>query len=580
MTDSVGAVGAADDDAFDIVVPRSRNRRRTFVGIAFVVVAAVFFVLALRGQRKEITAAVDRLSWESAVAAEITLVAGLIASLLAWRVLLASLGSRLRVTDAARIFYLGQLGKYLPGSVWPVVAQMEMGKAYDVPRTSMFWATAIAMILALVSGAMLGVTAVPALASNGGTAYLLVLLAVPVGLVILHPRVLNRVVALATRVFRRQPLEHRIALGALVRAFLLTLVTWLCNGLHVLILARSIGEGSTASLIPLSFGGFAIAWVAGFLFLLSPAGVGVRETILILALGTVMTTAGATAVALISRLLLTAADGIVALIAVRVLRGVAPGPAPAGSVGSRGRRSGRTRISTSARPEHEDHGRHDRKPDAEQRVGDPSHDPQRERGALRLGKHPERLERALFHGEPGAVRKVDQAAPARRQHVVDRALAGATHVAIRESPRQPAQQRQTVVRLEQPPLVRNREVHDSVGAQDAAQLSEMTELLGAVADVFDHVIRDGDVERPVGEWEARVADAHEVEPGASDSFVAHVDGTHEAVRSHGCCDLGGHDPGPGPDLDRASAAKKPSAADERDELRGLAAPALGIEQRV
>ena len=314
MTEVVGADADADDQSA-IGRTRRRNRRRTIVGIVFVVVASLFLVLALRGQRHQIGAALGRLSWESAVTAEVTLIVGLITSLLAWRVILTSLGSPLRATDAARIFYLGQLGKYLPGSVWPVVAQMEMGSAYDVPRTSMFWATAVAMVLALVSGAMVGVTAVPALASNGGGAYLLVFIAVPVGLVVLHPRVLNGLVALATRLFRREPLEHRIALGALVRAFLLTLVTWVCNGLHILILARSIGSGSTVALIPLSFGGFAIAWVAGFLFLVSPAGVGVRETVLILCLGTVLTTAAATAVALISRLLVTAADGIVALIA-------------------------------------------------------------------------------------------------------------------------------------------------------------------------------------------------------------------------------------------------------------------------
>jgi hypothetical protein len=38
------------------------------------------------------------------------------------------------VPGTARILFLGQLGKYLPGSVWPVLAQMELGKTYRVPR--------------------------------------------------------------------------------------------------------------------------------------------------------------------------------------------------------------------------------------------------------------------------------------------------------------------------------------------------------------------------------------------------------------------------------------------------------------
>ena len=51
------------------------------------------------------------------------------ANLQAWQVLLAGLGSPLRTTTAGRIFFIGQLGKYIPGSVWPILTQMELGAA-------------------------------------------------------------------------------------------------------------------------------------------------------------------------------------------------------------------------------------------------------------------------------------------------------------------------------------------------------------------------------------------------------------------------------------------------------------------
>ena len=56
------------------------------------------------------------------------------ATLRVWQTLLAGLGSPLPVPAAGRILFIGQLGKYIPGSVWPILAQMELGARAKVPR--------------------------------------------------------------------------------------------------------------------------------------------------------------------------------------------------------------------------------------------------------------------------------------------------------------------------------------------------------------------------------------------------------------------------------------------------------------
>jgi hypothetical protein len=49
------------------------------------------------------------------------------------RAALAALGGRPPHAGAMRVFYLGQLGKYLPGTIWPAVTQMRLGRDYRVP---------------------------------------------------------------------------------------------------------------------------------------------------------------------------------------------------------------------------------------------------------------------------------------------------------------------------------------------------------------------------------------------------------------------------------------------------------------
>ncbi|MCA1784223.1 MAG: UPF0104 family protein, partial [Intrasporangiaceae bacterium] len=55
-------------------------------------------------------------------------------TMLGWRAMLKDLGSDLRIAPAAGVFFVGQLGKYVPGSIWAVLAQAEMGARLGVPR--------------------------------------------------------------------------------------------------------------------------------------------------------------------------------------------------------------------------------------------------------------------------------------------------------------------------------------------------------------------------------------------------------------------------------------------------------------
>jgi hypothetical protein len=262
------------------------------------------------------------------VAALLGVLVGLFATMMVWRLLLAALGSPLPVRAAARIMFLGQLGKYLPGSVWPVLAQMELGNAYQVPRHRSAAASVLTMLLSLLTGLLAALVTLPFAA--GSTPYLWAFLAAPVLLVLLHPRVLNRALELLLRVAKRpaleQPLTGRAMAGAMAWAF----ASWIFFGLQIWLLATRLGapDGKTALI---AVGGFAFAWCVGFIVVFAPAGAGFREVLLIAALGPVLGTGAATAVALVSRVAMTAGDLLTAVAAAAWGRGFAmpvTGPDP------------------------------------------------------------------------------------------------------------------------------------------------------------------------------------------------------------------------------------------------------------
>lgn len=236
-------------------------------------------------------------------------------TLLGWRVLLADLGTRLQLPPSASVFFVGQLGKYLPGSVWSVVAQADLGARLGVPRRRMGVVGLLSILLSVITGAILGVPAVPLLLARSEEFRWWWFLPALLLLLMLWPRLLNRGIATVLRVLRREPLEHRLTTPAIALTSLWFVLAWLSVGLSVLVLADAVApERSVGSLLVTSICGFALASAIGMFSIIVPAGVGVRDGILALLLGALMPFPAAIAVVVVSRFLSVVSDVVVAAV--------------------------------------------------------------------------------------------------------------------------------------------------------------------------------------------------------------------------------------------------------------------------
>jgi glycosyltransferase 2 family protein len=290
----------------------------------FIAVAVGLGSYAVAGQWTGIRKALVSIGPLTASASMIAVLLGLLATMCAWRCLLAGLGSPLPAQAAARILFIGQLGKYLPGSVWPILAQMELGRAYQVPRHRSASASVLTMLFSLLTGLLVALVMLPFI---GESSYLWAFAAAPVLVACLFPRALNRLMGYLLKLARQPPLDQPLRGRTLAVALGWSFIAWICNGVQIWLLAVRLGAPAASSL-PLAVGGFAFAWSVGFIVIFAPAGVGVREVLLVATLSPVLGTGSATAVALVSRALTTAGDlltaGAAALRGRRAGAGVAP----------------------------------------------------------------------------------------------------------------------------------------------------------------------------------------------------------------------------------------------------------------
>jgi hypothetical protein len=280
------------------------------VRYGFVVVAVGLGTYAVVRQWHEVRTALVDIGLLPAVGAMVAVLCGLACSMQVWRALLTSLGSPLPVRAAAKVVFVGQLGKYLPGSIWPVLAQMELGTVYHVPRRRSATASVLTMLVSLLGGLLAALGTLPFMAGEA-TGYWWAFLAAPVLLACVHPKVLNPLLDRLLRLAKRPPLEQPLTGRAVLESLGWALLSWICYGIQIWVLAIRLGA-PTGSTLLLGIGGFAFAWCVGFIIVFAPAGAGIRDVLLIALLGPVVGTGAATAVALVSRILMTIGDLVAA----------------------------------------------------------------------------------------------------------------------------------------------------------------------------------------------------------------------------------------------------------------------------
>lgn len=297
---------------------RANPRRR--LGLlarwVFLALAITLAVVTLARQWTEVQSGIGAVGWARAALAVVAGCAAIACSGEQQRVLLAAAGTRIPARSWTTVFYVAQLGKYLPGSAWAYVAQMELSRVHGARRASSVLTMMLGAALTVLSAFVVSVPAVvdgsfrsvPLWLQWTAVAGSTLLL----GAVVVWPRIAaDTVGALASRV-RRWTMPRLSVEGRPVRlAVAWSFAAWLGYGVHMWLLVQPLGAPG-ASGAALALGTFALAWVCGFLFVIAPAGIGVREAVLVAVLGPVIGAGAALAAALLSRFLIVGAELVLA----------------------------------------------------------------------------------------------------------------------------------------------------------------------------------------------------------------------------------------------------------------------------
>lgn len=221
----------------------------------------------------------ERLHWGWLAAGTFFMLAGFLAFARVPQLLLRSRGFELSFRKAVALSYVATLGKYVPGKVWSVVGALWLYHREGIPRGVAAACVVATMLLSIAAGGFVGV-------GLGATGFSL-----PYGLMVTGGIALVLAIFLSSRWFRalvaqlarRWPqIVPDAALGTrtLLYSTAVSALGWALCGMGfacVVLAVRDVTLAEVPKLVAL----FAFAQTAGFLALFAPAGLGVREGVLV-----------------------------------------------------------------------------------------------------------------------------------------------------------------------------------------------------------------------------------------------------------------------------------------------------------
>ena len=282
----------------------------SFVGVLIGIAGVAFVVRTILTKKEQVGDAFAQLNG-------ITLIASLLLGLSAmtligyvWTRMLVTRGHHAPPRSAMAWYFAGQLGKYVPGGIWPIVGRAELAVRGGVPRPDAYAATGLSMVttylaaaLAICIGSLLSWT-YPAVGILGLLVFLLGFLAFS------NTKLRRRVLAILNRISPRAT-----ALTEPRRLLVLTLThlpAWILMSLSTSVTASAFGADiGIAHMLFIT----SASWLAGFVVVGVPGGIGVRESVFTALAGTALTPGVAVSLALASRVVFIAVDLVGALVA-------------------------------------------------------------------------------------------------------------------------------------------------------------------------------------------------------------------------------------------------------------------------
>ncbi|MEO0076613.1 MAG: hypothetical protein ABIJ94_00550 [candidate division WOR-3 bacterium] len=187
------------------------------------------------------------------------------------------LKENINLITALRINALATLPKYAPGKVWGILGKVYLAKKEGITEQASVISISLETILVLLGGVILFLlTASPVV--KGKISYTYYLFIIPICLIITYPKILIGITNFFLRIFKRPLITFMPKYLQIIELLTLYTLSWALQGIGIYFLIKSFYPISLNKMFLIA-GLHAFSWVIGFVSIITPAGLGIKEGI-------------------------------------------------------------------------------------------------------------------------------------------------------------------------------------------------------------------------------------------------------------------------------------------------------------
>lgn len=277
----------------------SLNRVKTIASIVILLATTIFLTKTLISYYGQIQDIIYSISPIRVVISFCLFLCYLYFRALSWGYLIHFLGASISKANSLSVWFLSEATRYIPGSVWSFVTRSYLAQRKNISRNISILISPVEAIIVITATTILSLYAI--LNSLKGiqinlTFYILITISLILTLCLL---LLNKQITKIIKKLATQALTPKALVTALIYQFL----AWSFYSLGYLYIV----DLTNINLF-LFFSSALLAWLIGYLSIITPMGLGVRESAFVLLTGPQIGTTEAALIAILARIILIVAE--------------------------------------------------------------------------------------------------------------------------------------------------------------------------------------------------------------------------------------------------------------------------------
>ncbi len=198
-----------------------------------------------------------------------------------WKTILYQFKEKISLIDSMRIIGISMFGKYIPGKVWFTVGRIMLAERVGVSKKHSFFAVILETYFFILTGMVFFFILITQVSVNETLklwSFIFMFLIIP----FIIPFVFTKILNFVLKKMKKTTIDITLKFSFIIKIFILYIFIWLIQGFEFLLLIKSFYILPINNIALISI--YPAAWSIGFLMLVMPAGLGIRDSFITIAL--------------------------------------------------------------------------------------------------------------------------------------------------------------------------------------------------------------------------------------------------------------------------------------------------------